>query len=92
MIPVRFRSEARDDLLQIQDYFSKFSDDAASHVLFDIERAIGLLRRYPMAGQQVSGRTFRRIVTRQYRFKIAYTYADGMLTILGVHRYQNRER
>lgn len=91
MKSIRFREEARDDLLSIRAWFTQFSDETASRVLDDIHTAIGLLAHFPLAGRQIEERPFRRIVTRHYRFMVAYLVEDEWITILGIHRYQNRE-
>ena len=40
---------------------------------------------------RVPDRSFRRIVTIRYHFKVAYEVDDDRIVILGIFRYQDRE-
>lgn len=90
-LPVRFRREAEHDLREIIAWYEGVAPDSLPAITGDIWRAIDLVRRFPAIGMAVEGRTLRRIVTRRYRFKIAYSDADGYITVVGIFRFQNRE-
>jgi hypothetical protein len=49
------------------------------------------VRQFPAIGAPIEGRPLRRIVTRRYRFKIAYADAADLVTVVGIFRYQDRE-
>ena len=91
MTPIIFRAEAERDLLEIHSYYCEFSEDTAKRVLEDIYRAIDQLAYFPRSARKVEGREFRRIVSRKYRFMIAHVSTDEAVTIIGIHRYQDRE-
>lgn len=91
MIAIHFRKEAEADLRSIVDHYQSVAPDAVTNILADIYRAINQLTRYPRSGMQVPDRTFRRIVTIKYHFKIAYEVNDDRVVILGIFRYQDRE-
>ncbi len=91
MISVRFRKEAEADLRGIIGWYESVAPDAVSNILSDIYSSIDQLTRYPRSGLQVPDRSFRRIVTLKYRFKIAYEIGEDRIMILGIFRYQNRE-
>lgn len=89
--PVRFRREAEHDLRQIIAWYEEVAADSLPAITGDIWRAIDLVRQFPAIGAPVQGQSLRRIVTRRYRFKIAYTDDDGFITVVGIFRYQDRE-
>ncbi|OZA93051.1 MAG: hypothetical protein B7X57_06270 [Erythrobacter sp. 34-65-8] len=89
--PVRFRREAEHDLRAIIRWYENVAPESLPAVTGDIWRAIDLARQYPAIGAPVEGRTLRRIVNRRYGFKIAYSDADGQITIVGIFRFQDRE-
>ena len=91
MMPVRFRKEAEADLRGIIGWYESTAPDAVSNILSDIYRSIDQLTRYPRSGMAVPNRSFRRIVTLKYHFKIAYEIGDDRIVVLGIFRYQNRE-
>ena len=85
------RREAEHDLRGILEYFKGVAPGALPNITEDIWRALNLLRRYPAIGVQMEGRHYRRIVSRRYKFKIAYLNEDEAVTVLGIFRYQDRE-
>ena len=91
MKPIRFRREAGQDLRKIFDYFDEVAPEALTNVRVDIRRSLNLLRRYPQIGMRVERKPYRRIVTRRYKFKIAYLDEDEVVTVVGIFRYQDRE-
>lgn len=88
---VRFRKEAEADLRGIIGWYDTVAPDAVASILSDIYRSIDQLTRYPRSGLQLPDRSFRRIVTLKYHFKIAYEIGEDRIVILGIFRYQNRE-
>jgi plasmid stabilization system protein ParE len=89
---VRFLGQAARDLTEIRTYYEAYDPRTLDRVLDDIERTIDLLRLHPLAGQPVDGRAFRRIVTRRYAFKIAYDVVDNATEVIGLYRFQDRQR
>lgn len=91
MMTVLFRQEAEADLRAIVEYYQTVAPESLGNILADIRRSIDQLIRYPRSGMPVPGRTFRRIVTIKYHFKLAYEVRDDRIVILGVFRYQDRD-
>lgn len=87
---VRFRSRALQDIAQIVDYFEDVSPTSGANILADIDRSISFLKDYPHLGAPVSDLPLRRIVTRQYKFKIAYQVTVQEIVIFGIFRFQDR--
>lgn len=92
MKPIRFRAEAADDLHEIIAYYEDVAPDAAANILNDIYSTVDRLAVYPHSGMQVPDRSYRRAVTLKYHFKIVHEVTDQALIILGIFRYQNREK
>ncbi|WP_374405919.1 type II toxin-antitoxin system RelE/ParE family toxin [Pelagerythrobacter sp.] len=92
MTSIRFRREAEHDLRAIIAHYQGVAPDILPAITDDIFRSIDLLTDFPAIGMGVEGRAFRRIVTRRYRFQIAYMSEPGFITILGIFRFQDRER
>jgi plasmid stabilization system protein ParE len=88
---VRFRREAEHDLREIIAWCESVAPDSLPAIAADIWRAIDLVREFPAIGAPVREKPLRRIVSRRYRFKIAYSFADGFITVNGIFRFQNRE-
>jgi plasmid stabilization system protein ParE len=91
MIALRFRKEAEADLRDIVSYYQDIAPEALPRILDDIHHALRRLQDYPQLGAAVEERSFRRIVTLRYHFKIAYLIEEPFLTVLGIFRYQDRE-
>jgi plasmid stabilization system protein ParE len=91
MMSIRFRKEAEVDLRGIVDWFEGVAPESVPNILSDIFSSIEQLTHYPRSGMRVDGRSFRRIVSLKYHFKIAYEIGDGLIIIIGIFRYQNRE-
>lgn len=89
--PVRFRREAGHDLRKILAWYETVAPERLPNVATDIWRAIDLVRQFPGIGMAIEGRPLRRIVTRRYRFKIAYSDEPEAITVLGIFRFQDRE-
>lgn len=92
MMKVRFRLQAEADLRGIIDWFEGVAPESVANILDDIYRSIDQLIDFPRSGIRVPGYEFRRIVTRRFHFKIAYEIDKDSIVVLGVYRYQNRDR
>jgi plasmid stabilization system protein ParE len=86
-----FRAEAETDLREIIDYYNDIAPESVGNIVADIYRSIDLLQTYVLIGMQVPNRSYRRIVTIRYHFKIAYEVGEDRIIILGIFRFQNRE-
>lgn len=86
-----FRAEAAADLRSIIAYYEEVAPEALTNILSDIHRSIDQLTHFPHIGMPVSNRSFRRLVTRRYHFKVAYAAREEAILILGIFRYQDRE-
>lgn len=91
MMKIRFRRHAEADLQGIVDWFEGVAPEALGNIAGDIYRSIDQLIDFPRSGIKVPGRTFRRIVTHKYRFKIAYEIDDESIVVIGIYRFQNRD-
>lgn len=89
---VVFRKRAEADLRRIIAYYDGMSPGAASPVLDDIYRTINLLSDFPRVGMPLDKLPFRRIVTRRFHFKVAYAITGDAVTIIGIFRFEDRER
>lgn len=89
MIRIIFRKEAEADLRDIISYYEDVAPASVSNILSDIYRSIDQLIHFPRLGMQIEGRTYRRVVTLKYHFKVAYEVNDNIV-ILGIFRYQDR--
>lgn len=92
MKPIRFRAEAADDLHEIIAYYENIAPEALPNILTDIHRTIDRLAAYPHSGLEAPKRSFRRAVTIKYHFKIVHEVTDDAVIIVGIFRYQNREK
>jgi plasmid stabilization system protein ParE len=92
MMKVRFRLQAEADLREIIDWFKGVAPESVANILDDIYRSIDQLIDFPRSGIKVPAHGFRRIVTRKYHFKIAYEIDEDSVVVLGIYRYQNRDR
>ncbi len=88
---IRFRAEAEADLRSIIAYYEDVAPESVANILSDIYRSIDQLVHFPRIGMQAEGRSYRRLVTIKYHFKIAYEVGEGVVVILGIFRYQDRE-
>lgn len=88
---VLFRAEAEADLRSIIAYYEEVAPDSVGNILSDIYRSIDQLTHFPQLGMAVPSRSFRRIVTLKYHFKVAYLVQEDDIAVLGIFRYQDRE-
>ena len=86
-----FRAEAEADLRGIIDYYNEVAPESIGNIVADIYRSINLLGEYALIGMQVPNRSYRRIVTIRYHFKIAYEVGEDRIIILGIFRFQDRQ-
>lgn len=86
-----FRAEAAADLRAIIAYYEEVAPEALANILADIHRSIDQLTHFPRIGAPVADRSFHRLVTRKYHFKVAYSVREDAILILGIFRYQDRE-
>ena len=86
-----FRKEAEADLRGIRAYYEDVAPESVGSIMGDIYRSIDQLVHFPHLGMQVENRTYRRIVTLKYHFKVAYEVGEDGVVILGIFRYQDRE-
>lgn len=87
-----FRAEAANDLRSIIAYYEEVAPEALANILSDIHRAIDQLTHFPRIGMPIPDRSFRRLVTLRYHFKIAYAAREDMIEVIGIFCYQDRER
>ncbi len=85
-----FRAEAAADLRSIIAYYEQEAPAALANILADIYRSIDQLSRFPRIGMVVPDRSFRRVVTRKYHFKVAYAVEKDRILVLGIFRHQDR--
>ena len=85
-----FRKEAEADLRDIISYYEEVAPTSVGNILSDVYRSIDQLVHFPHLGMQVEDRTYRRIVTLKYHFKVAYEVGEDRIVILGIFRYQAR--
>lgn len=86
-----FRREAGVDLRDIIAYYEETASASVGNILSDIYRSIDQLVHFPHLGMQVEDRTYRRIVTLKYHFKVAYEVGEDRVVIIGIFRYRDRE-
>lgn len=91
MMQIHFRRQAETDLREIVEWFENVAPESVANVLGDIYRTIDQLIDFPRSGTKVPGRSFRRIVTHRYHFKVAYEIEVSTIIIIGIFRFQNRE-
>lgn len=87
-----FRGEALEDIRAIADWHDDIDRTVTDRIRIDLQRTFRLLLDFPQAGAVVTGRRYRRIVTRRYHFKIAYFVRGDHIEVLGIYRFQDRER
>lgn len=90
MKPIKFRLRADRDIEQIIAYYLRLAPEAVPGIAADIDRSLGLIEEDPERYPPVSGTPYRRLVTRRYKFKIAYRVRPDVIEIVGIYRYQNR--
>jgi plasmid stabilization system protein ParE len=88
---IEFSAAALADLASIIEWYDQFGPEVTARIQSDINRALERLSRYPNSGTAISGRSYRRIVTIKYRFKIVHRIEPTRILVSGVFRFQNRE-
>jgi plasmid stabilization system protein ParE len=89
---IQFSRRAADDLRALIEWYQEVAPQSLERVLGDINRSFDLLIDFPQAGQEAPSGKFRHIATRRYRYRIAYRIAADHARIVGIYRFQNRER
>jgi plasmid stabilization system protein ParE len=92
MNTVRFRKRAEADLREIVQWYDTVAPHVTGAILADIYRSIDQLTAYPRSGEAVPGQSFRRIVTRKYRYRIVYAIAPRQIVVIGIFRHQDRNQ
>jgi plasmid stabilization system protein ParE len=86
-----FRGKALEDIRAIVEWYDHIDPDLTEKIRIDLQRSFRLLLDFPHAGALVAKRRFRRIVTRRYHFKIAYSVRGDHIEVLGIYRFQDRQ-
>ena len=92
MRTMTFRDRALEDIRAITEWYDPIDPGVTEKIRIDLQRSFRLLLDFPHAGAVVANRRIRRIVTRRYHFKIAYSLRGDHIEVLGIYRFQNRER
>ena len=92
MTTMTFRAKALEDIRAIAQWYDHIDPDVMERITIDLQRSFRILLDFPHAGSIVAKRKFRRIVTRRYHFKIAYSLRGDHIEVLGIYRFQDRER
>ncbi len=90
MKPIKFRLRADRDIERIIAYFLRVAPEAVPSIAADIDRSLGLIEENPERHPIVAGTSYRRLVTRRYKFKIAYRVGRDVVEIVGIYRFENR--
>ena len=90
MKPLRFSPRADADFDRIVAYYVQVVPEALPNIKADIERGLDLIKDHPERTALVPEKSYRRLVTARYRFKIAYRVRLLHIDILGIYRHQNR--
>ena len=87
---VVFRKRVEADIRSIIAWFEQIALGSIQRIFCDIYRSIGFLIDSPRLGMPIEGTPFHRVVTRRYRFKIAYEVKRETILVVGIYRFQNR--
>ena len=90
MKPIRFRVRADRDIEQIIAYYLRVAPEAVPAIAADVDRSLGLIEDDPERYPAVVGTPYRRLVTKRYKFKVAYRIRPTHIEIVGIYRFQNR--
>lgn len=92
MMRIEFSRRGADDLRALIGWYRETAPESLNRVLADINRSIDLLMDFPSAGEASPDGRFRHLVTRKYRYKLAYRVEADRVRIIGIFRYQQRDR
>ena len=92
MRTIVFRRSALADLDTRATYFDAIDPDIMQRIVADIERAVARLAQFPRSGEAIARTGLRRIVSRRYRFTVSYLVGPERIEIVGVFRFQDRDR
>ena len=90
MKPIKLRLRADRDIERIIAYYLRVAPEAVPAIAADIDRSLGLIEAHPERNPAIAGTAYRRLVTKRYKFKIAYRVGRDVTEIVGIYRYQNR--
>ena len=90
MKPIKFRRRADRDIERILAYYLQIAPEAVPTIAADIDRSLGLIEASPERYPEIAGTAYRRLVTKRYKFKIAYRVGRDVTEIVGIYRFQNR--
>jgi plasmid stabilization system protein ParE len=82
--------QADADLEDIIAYYHAVAPEALPRILADIDRSLDRICEFPKAYSRQPGKSYRRLVTRKYRFKIVYQVFADRVEVIGIFRFQNR--
>ena len=71
-------------------YYENIAPGLSTRIVADIRERIEGLRHFPRSGEWVKVADVHRVLSRRYRYKIAYRVTDRAIEIVGVFRFQNR--
>lgn len=73
-------------------YYEDIGPGLSVRIVADIRDRLERLRYFPKSGQRIEMAGIRRVLSRRYRFKIAYRVTGEAIEVVGVFRFQNRLR
>jgi plasmid stabilization system protein ParE len=88
--PVRFTARAEHDVRAIRHY-EDIAPGLSARIVADVRARIAGLRYYPKSGRRIEVADLHQVLSRRYRFKIAYRVTDEEIEIVGIFRFQNRD-
>ena len=77
-MPVLFRPEAREDVIQARDWYEKQSAGLGGEFVRALEAAVAVAGRSPDAFPAVSGE-FRRVLLRRFPYSLVYQFEGDTL-------------
>jgi plasmid stabilization system protein ParE len=68
-----------------------YAPGLSARIVEDVRTRIERLRHFPKSGKRIDVGDLRQVLSRRYRFKIAYQVTEEEIEIVGIFRFQNRE-
>ena len=87
---VWFSRQALDDLEAISAYYRTISPHLANAIVFQIERRIGQLSKYPLIAPETDEPGIRELIVLRYPYKVYYRIDDRGLEIIHVRDARRR--
>ena len=72
-------------------FYEDLAPGLSVRIVADVRERIEGLRHFPRSGERMGVSGIHRVLSRRYRYKIAYRVTDEAIEIIGVFRFQNRE-